>query len=110
MGMKYVVSYLLCVSSGNQQPTVSDIKKVMDSVGIEYDVSIIETMISNMQGKVCHEVVASGLSKLQSVPTGAVAAAATVAAPVAGGGSAQADSKKEEEEEEEGDLGFSLFD
>ncbi|KAH8740132.1 acidic ribosomal protein P2 [Cryptosporidium ryanae] len=114
MGMKYVASYLLCVSSGKQQPTVADIKKVLDSVGIEYDVSIIETMISNMQGKVCHEVIASGLSKLQSVPTGAVASAGAVNAgtvdAAASGDSAQASAKKEEEEEEEGDLGFSLFD
>ncbi|EAK87386.1 60S acidic ribosomal protein LP2 [Cryptosporidium parvum Iowa II] len=112
MGMKYVAAYLLCVSSGKEQPTASDIKKVLESVGIEYDQSIIDVLISNMSGKLSHEVIASGLSKLQSVPTGGVAVSGGAAA--ASGGAAQdsapAEKKKEEEEEEEGDLGFSLFD
>ncbi|TRY53173.1 60S acidic ribosomal protein LP2 [Cryptosporidium tyzzeri] len=112
MGMKYVAAYLLCVSSGKEQPTASDIKKVLESVGIEYDQSIIDVLISNMSGKLSHEVIASGLSKLQSVPTGGVAVSGGTAA--ASGGAAQdsapAEKKKEEEEEEEGDLGFSLFD
>lgn len=110
--MKYVAAYLLCVSSGKEQPTASDIKKVLESVGIEYDQSIIDVLISNMSGKLSHEVIASGLSKLQSVPTGGVAVSGGAAA--APGGAAQdsapAEKKKEEEEEEEGDLGFSLFD
>ncbi|KAH8582816.1 acidic ribosomal P2 [Cryptosporidium sp. chipmunk genotype I] len=113
MGMKYVAAYLLCVSSGKEQPTASDIKKVLESVGIEYDQSIIDVLISNMSGKLSHEVIASGLSKLQSVPTGGVAVSGGAAA--SGGAATAADSapaekKKEEEEEEEGDLGFSLFD
>ncbi|CUV04390.1 unnamed protein product [Cryptosporidium hominis] len=112
MGMKYVAAYLLCVSSGKEQPTASDIKKVLESVGIEYDQSIIDVLISNMSGKLSHEVIASGLSKLQSVPTGGVAVSGGAAATSGGAAqdSAPAEKKKEEEEEEEGDLGFSLFD
>nr|AAF21857.1 acidic ribosomal protein P2 [Cryptosporidium parvum] len=111
MGMKYVAAYLLCVSSGKEQPTASDIKKVLESVGIEYDQSIIDVLISNMSGKLSHEVIASGLSKLQSVPTGGVAVSGgAAAASGAAQDSAPAEKKKEEEEEEEGDLGFSLFD
>lgn len=111
MGMKYVAAYLLCVSSGKEQPTANDVKKVLESVGIEFDQSIIDVLISNMSGKLSHEVIASGLSKLQSVPTGGVAVSggAVAASGGAAAESAPAD-KKEEEEEEEGDLGFSLFD
>ncbi|KAJ1605021.1 60S acidic ribosomal protein LP2 [Cryptosporidium canis] len=111
MGMKYVAAYLLCVSSGKEQPTAGDIKKVFEAVGIEFDESIVNVLISNMSGKLSHEVIASGLSKLQSVPTGGavVSGGAAAASGGAAAESAQAD-KKEEEEEEEGDLGFSLFD
>ncbi|KAF7456267.1 60S acidic ribosomal protein P2 [Cryptosporidium felis] len=113
MGMKYVAAYLLCVSSGKEHPTAGDIKKVLESVGIEFDESIINVLISNMSGKLSHEVIASGLSKLQSVPAGGAVASGAVAAAAAPGGEsagATAAAKKEEEEEEEGDLGFSLFD
>lgn len=112
MGMKYVAAYLLCVSSGKEQPTAGDIKKVFESVGIEFDESIVNVLISNMSGKLSHEVIASGLSKLQSVPSGGAVVSGGAAAAAASGGAsepAQAE-KKEEEEEEEGDLGFSLFD
>ena len=57
------------------------------------------------------QVIASGLSKLASVPSGG----AVSAAPAAGGAAAAAapaekkEEEKEEEEEEE-DMGFSLFD
>lgn len=111
MGMRYVAAYLLCVSSGKEQPTAGDIKKVFESVGIEFDESIVNVLISNMSGKLSHEVISSGLSKLQSVPSGAVSVSGGAAAAASGATSEPAQGeKKEEEEEEEGDLGFSLFD
>lgn len=35
--MRYVASYLLAALGGNSSPTAKDIKKILDSVGIEAD-------------------------------------------------------------------------
>ncbi|EEA06514.1 60S acidic ribosomal protein P2, putative [Cryptosporidium muris RN66] len=109
MSMKYVAAYLLCVTAGNESPSLKDISSVLSSVGIECDEEIINVLIKNMQGHLPHEVIASGLNKLQTVSassnvtntsgTTASTDPNTAVAPV-----------KEEEEEEEADLGFSLFD
>lgn len=35
--MRYVAAYLLAVLGGNESPTSKDLKKILDSVGIETD-------------------------------------------------------------------------
>lgn len=35
--MRYVAAYLLAVLGGNEAPTSKDLKKILDSVGIETD-------------------------------------------------------------------------
>ncbi|PIO35275.1 hypothetical protein AB205_0216520, partial [Aquarana catesbeiana] len=35
--MRYIASYLLAVLGGNDNPTIADLKKILDSVGIELD-------------------------------------------------------------------------
>uniref|UniRef100_A0A8C8EP40 Large ribosomal subunit protein P2 n=1 Tax=Oncorhynchus tshawytscha TaxID=74940 RepID=A0A8C8EP40_ONCTS len=105
--MRYVAAYLLSALGGNASPQAADIKKILESVGIEADNTRMEKVVTELGGKNVDEVIAQGYGKLASMPAGG-AAAAGAAAPTA------AEEKKEEKEEsEEGsddDMGFGLFD
>uniref|UniRef100_A0A2K5SBF3 Large ribosomal subunit protein P2 n=1 Tax=Cebus imitator TaxID=2715852 RepID=A0A2K5SBF3_CEBIM len=92
---------------------VSDIKKILDSVGIGAD----DDRLNKLNGKNIEDVMAQGIGKLASVPAGgavAVSAAPGSAAPAAGSAPAAAEEKKDEKEEEseesDDDMGFGLFD
>ncbi|XP_047630830.1 60S acidic ribosomal protein P2 isoform X2 [Phacochoerus africanus] len=114
--MRYVASYLLAALGGNTSPSAKDIKKILDSVGIEADDDRLNKVISELNGKNIEDVIAQGIGKLASVPSGgavAVAAAPGSAAPAAGSAPAaeeKKEEKKEESEESDDDMGFGLFD
>ncbi|XP_025210969.1 60S acidic ribosomal protein P2 isoform X1 [Theropithecus gelada] len=115
--MRYVASYLLAALGGNSSPSAKDIKKILDSVGIEADDDRLNKVISELNGKNIEDVIAQGIGKLASVPAGGavtVSAAPGSAAPAAGSAPAAAeekkDEKKEESEESDDDMGFGLFD
>ncbi|XP_014968671.1 large ribosomal subunit protein P2 isoform X2 [Chlorocebus sabaeus] len=114
--MRYVASYLLAALGGNSSPSAKDIKKILDSVGIEADDDRLNKVISELNGKNIEDVIAQGIGKLASVPAGgavAVSAAPGSAAPAAGSAPAaeeKKDEKKEESEESDDDMGFGLFD
>ncbi|KAM4692519.1 LOW QUALITY PROTEIN: large ribosomal subunit protein P2-like [Rhinophrynus dorsalis] len=108
--MRYVAAYLLAVLGGNKNPASKDLKKILDSVGIETDDERADKVVNELNGKGTEEVIAQGHTKLASMPsTGAVAAAAG-SGPAAGGGVTPAEEKKEESEESDDDMGFGLFD
>lgn len=110
MSLKYVASYLLAVVCGTESPSKKDIEAILGSVGSEVDEEALDGFLSAIAGKTVHEAISSGLSKLQTVPTGGVAvAAATAGAPAADATDAGKKEEPEAEEEEE-DMGFSLFD
>ncbi|XP_006028665.1 large ribosomal subunit protein P2 [Alligator mississippiensis] len=115
--MRYVAAYLLAILGGNESPTSKDLKKILDSVGIETDDERVNKVISELNGKNIEDVIAQGNSKLASMPAGgavAVAAGAGSAAPAGGAAPAAAEEKKEEKKEEseesDDDMGFGLFD
>ncbi|XP_068170226.1 ribosomal protein, large P2, like [Antennarius striatus] len=114
--MRYVAAYLLAALGGNEKPEAKDIKKILDSVGIEADDTRLQKVISELSGKSVEEVIASGCSKLASVPAGGAVAVASSAAGGAGGAAASTaveekkEEKKEESEESDDDMGFGLFD
>ncbi|XP_020835010.1 large ribosomal subunit protein P2 isoform X2 [Phascolarctos cinereus] len=115
--MRYVAAYLLAVLGGNDSPNSKDLKKILDSVGIETDEERLKKVISELSGKNIEDVIAQGSSKLASMPAAgavAVAASAGSAAPAAGGAAPAAEEKKEEKKEEseesDDDMGFGLFD
>lgn len=114
--MRYVAAYLLATLGGKASPSAADLKKILDSVGIEAEKDRLEKVIKELAGKNVTEVIAEGSKKLASVPSGggAPAPAAGGAAPAAaaGGSPAKEDkkAKKEESEEEDDDMGFGLFD
>ncbi|XP_049637243.1 60S acidic ribosomal protein P2 isoform X2 [Suncus etruscus] len=114
--MRYVASYLLAALGGNSSPSAKDIKKILDSVGIEADDDRLNKVISELNGKNIEDVIAQGIGKLASVPAGgavAVSAAPGAAAPASGSAPAaeeKKEEKKEESEESDDDMGFGLFD
>ncbi|XP_069753108.1 large ribosomal subunit protein P2-like [Narcine bancroftii] len=109
--MRYVAAYLLAVLGGNEAPTSKDIKKILDSVGIEADDDRLNKVISELKGKNVEDVITAGNAKLASVPTGGpVAAATTGAAASVAAVEEKKEEKKEESEESDDDMGFGLFD
>lgn len=109
--MKYIAAYLLLVQAGNSDPSVADLSKVLESVGIEVDSEKAEKLIKEVSGKNAEELIAEGIEKLSSVPSGGAAASAGGAA--AGGASEEAaeeEAAEEEADESDDDMGFGLFD
>ncbi|NWZ18330.1 RLA2 protein, partial [Asarcornis scutulata] len=58
--MRYVAAYLLAVLGGNEAPTSKDLKKILDSVGIETDDERLNKVISELNGKNIEDVIAQG--------------------------------------------------
>merc|ERR1719148_424248 len=112
MGLKYAGAYLMAVLAGNDSPSASDIQKILESVEAEYDSSVAEKLVSELEGKTIHEVIATGKEKLKGFGGGGGGGAA---AGGAGGDTAAKDEGKKEEkkaveeEEEEEDMDFDLF-
>ncbi|KAI9917384.1 hypothetical protein PsorP6_012949 [Peronosclerospora sorghi] len=99
--MRHVAALLLCVLGGNASPSVSDLEKVINAYGGEFDQTQAEKLIKELEGKDIAEVIKAGKAKLATVSVGAAPAASATA-----GGAAPA--KVEEkviEEEEEVDMG-----
>ncbi|XP_072905332.1 large ribosomal subunit protein P2-like [Hemitrygon akajei] len=111
--MRYIAAYLLAVLGGNEAPSSKDIKKILDSVGIEADDERLDKVIKELKGKNVDDVISAGNAKLASVPSGgAVAVSATSAAAPAAAAAVEEkkEEKKEESEESDDDMGFGLFD
>merc|ERR1719267_380992 len=103
--MKYVAAYLMAALAGKESPSAADIKKILESVESEYDESIASKLVSQLEGKTIHEVVAEGKEKLKGFGGGGGGGGGGgVAVAASGGDAAPAAAKKEEkkvEEEEE---------
>eukprot|EP00931_Biecheleriopsis_adriatica_P088866 TRINITY_DN630_c0_g1_i2.p1 TRINITY_DN630_c0_g1~~TRINITY_DN630_c0_g1_i2.p1 ORF type:complete len:115 (+),score=54.07 TRINITY_DN630_c0_g1_i2:183-527(+) len=113
MGMKYCAAYLMAVLGGKESPSSSDLKTILESVGSEYDEAIAEKLVSELQGKAVHEIVAAGKEKLKSFGGGGGGGGGGGAVAAAAGGDAAAEKKEEKkavvEEEEEEEMDFDLF-
>eukprot|EP01068_Selenidium_serpulae_P013597 Selendium_serpulae@DN5984_c0_g1_i2.p2 len=110
--MKNVAAYLILVLGGNANPSAADVTKVIQSAGGTVEQAALDALIKSMTGKSAHEVISTGMEKLQKMPAGGGAAPAAAAGGAAAGAAAGAPAKKEEveEEESEGEMGFGLFD
>lgn len=112
--MRHVAAYLLAALGGNANPSASDIKGILSSVGVEEDEAALKVVIDSLSGKDLEKLIAEGTEKLATMPAGGGAAAAAPAA-ASGGGAAPAAAAKEEkkeepEEESDDDMGMGLFD
>lgn len=107
--MKYLGAYMLAVLGGKAAPSGDDIKKILESAGVEFEEDVLSRVMSELKDKDVMQVIEEGKSKLASVPSagGAVAGGA-------GGGAAEEaqkeEVKEESEEEEEEEMDFDLFD
>ena len=54
--MKHLAAYLLLGLAGNNEPSESDIKGVLESVGIDADEERLEKLLSELKGKDISEV------------------------------------------------------
>ncbi|XP_057469471.1 60S acidic ribosomal protein P2-2-like [Actinidia eriantha] len=116
--MKVIAAYLLAVLGGNPNPSASDLKRILGSVGAEADNERIQLLLSEVKGKDITDLIACGREKLASVPSGGGGGVAVSAVAGGGGGSAAAapaaeakkEEKVEEKEESDDDMGFGLFD
>ncbi|KAJ6257731.1 hypothetical protein Dda_7519 [Drechslerella dactyloides] len=110
--MKHLAAYLLLQTGGNESPSAKDVKKLLDSVGIEADDERLDKLLSELEGKNINDLIAEGQSKLASVPSGGGGGAAPSGGAAAGGAAAaeKVEEKKEEpEEESDDDMGLDLF-
>merc|ERR1712147_586832 len=116
--MRYVSAYLLCSLGGNESPTTSDIKSVLESVGVGYDEERAEIVVNQCKGKSIAELIAAGSEKMASMPAGGGGGSGGggAASEAAGGDAAAAVEEKKEEKKEssdegsDDDMGFGLFD
>ena len=54
--MKHLAAYLLLGLGGNTSPSASDVKGVLESVGIDADEDRLDKLISELKGKDLQEV------------------------------------------------------
>lgn len=109
--MKYLGAYMLAVLGGNASPGEADIRKILDSAGVDIEDNVLAKVLTELKDKDIMEVIAEGKSKLSSVPSGGAAAGGGGAA--AGGAAEEAPKEEapaEESEEEEEEMDFDLFD
>ncbi|CAL2039628.1 unnamed protein product [Caenorhabditis brenneri] len=105
--MRYLSAFLLSAIGGNASPQAEDVRKIIQSVGIDVDEEKLNHVVSAMQGKTVSEVIAEGKSKLATVSCGGAPSAK--AAPAAAA-SEPAAKKEDPKEESDDDMGFGLFD
>ncbi|KFK33742.1 hypothetical protein AALP_AA5G054100 [Arabis alpina] len=104
--MKVIAAFLLSKLAGNENPVKSDLKKIFDSVGAEFDEEKIDLFFSLIKDHDVTELIAAGREKMGALSSGGGSAVATVAG--GGGGATSAaepvvETKKVEEEKEDSD-------
>ncbi|XP_071517519.1 large ribosomal subunit protein P2-like [Panulirus ornatus] len=114
--MRHIAAYLLA-SMGNMQPTASNIKSILASVGVEADEKQLAVLIDKLSGKDVNQLIASGSTYISAMPAcggGGGGGAVVADAPAAGAATATVEKKEEKkeepEEESDDDMGFGLFD
>merc|ERR1719365_438337 len=106
--MRYVAAALL-VALGGGDVNAKAIEKILKAAGADADE--VGKVVSELAGKDITALLAEGIEKISSVPSGGGGVAAPPAAAAADAPAAAAPAKKEEsEEEEDDDMGFGLFD
>merc|ERR1719245_233504 len=93
--MKYVSAYCLLVLGGNASPSESDLTKALKAAGAEVNADQVKAVVTALNGKQLHEVVAAGYGKIANLSLGGGGGSSgqTAAQPTGG-------EKKEEKKEE----------
>merc|ERR1712159_651738 len=97
LNMKFVSAYAMCVLGGTESPGVGDVKKVLESVGYEWqeeDSKKVEDFVEEMAGQNFYELIENGLEKVKSCAGRGGASGAGAAS--SGGDAPAAEEKKKE--------------
>mmetsp|Transcript_49540 Transcript_49540/g.139802 ORF Transcript_49540/g.139802 Transcript_49540/m.139802 type:complete len:108 (-) Transcript_49540:7-330(-) len=86
MSLKYAAAYLLAVLGGKESPTATDVQKILESVNSEYEEDAAAKLVSELEGKAIHEIVAAGKEKLKGFGGGGGGPAVGGGAGAGGGG------------------------
>ena len=54
--MRYIAAYMLLVLAEHEEPKKSDIKKVLNSVGVEVNEKKLDRLLTELKGKVKYEL------------------------------------------------------
>ena len=100
--MKYISAYLLAKLGGKENPTVDDIKQIIESVVIEFESKKAEEIIEKLNGKDVNEVINEGKSKLTVISNDQ---SSQINQQQTNNKQNEEDKNKKEEEEETLDLG-----
>ena len=65
--MKLLAAYVLLLLGGNEAPTAENISALITSVGGEVDEERLTILLSDLEGKDIHELLAKGDNDLKSV-------------------------------------------
>ena len=64
--MKYIAAYML-VKLNKENPKVEDIKRIIESVGNEFEEKKAEEIINKLEGRNINEVIEEGQTKLRNI-------------------------------------------
>jgi large subunit ribosomal protein LP2 len=98
--MKYLSAYALAWLSGNTNPSVKDLEKIISAIGGTFDKKEAETVVDSLTERDIVQVIRAGLPRIQAGGSGAVSASA---APAAAAATSAADTKKEDKKDEKKD-------
>jgi len=112
--MRHVAAYILAVIGGNTDPSETDVKKILNSVGIEPVDEQLKIVVNELKGKDLFELMEQGGALLAGMPMGGGGGASSGAAAgdvaVAEEAPKEEAKKPESESESDSDMGMGLFD
>jgi len=111
--MRHVAAYILAVIGGNANPSEADLKKILNSVGVDIVDEQLAVVIGQLNGKNLFELMEQGQGLLAGMPMGGGAASSSeaVAEAVEVVEAPKEEAKKEESSDsEDSDMGMGLFD
>ena len=113
--MRHVAAYILAVIGGNANPSEADLKKILNSVGVDIVDEQLAVVIDQLNGKDLFQLMEEGQSLLAGMPMGGGGGAASSGAAVAEAvevvEAPKEEAKKvESSDSEDSDMGMGLFD
>jgi len=113
--MRHVAAYILAVIGGNANPSEKDLKKILNSVGIEPVDEQLTTVVNELNGKDLFQLMEQGSALLAGMPMGgggggASGSAAAVDVAEAEEAPKEEAKKPESSDESDSDMGMGLFD
>merc|ERR1712072_1435571 len=101
--MKVISAYMLAVVGGNASPSADDVKKILNSVGVELsgdESGALDSLISSLSERSLDDVLAEGNALIATCPGGGGGGDAVAAS----AGGEQAAAKKKTTTEEDDDM------